>query len=71
MKGVKFMNWEYKALYTAGGDIYANIGPNSPFEQINEYGKDGWELVSIASINGKNGETTNLHITSRECSLTV
>ncbi|HSS52486.1 MAG TPA: DUF4177 domain-containing protein, partial [Thermoanaerobaculia bacterium] len=46
--------WEYKIINIRSENY--RLDPNSA-TQLNQLGEDGWELVSITSVNFKTGAT--------------
>lgn len=49
--------WEYKIINIRSENY--RLDPNSA-PQLNALGEDGWELVSITSVNFKTGATDNI-----------
>jgi len=49
--------WEYKVINIRSENY--RLDPNCA-EKLNRLGADGWELVSIASVNFKSGATDNI-----------
>jgi hypothetical protein len=49
--------WEYKVINVRSENY--RLDPNSARE-MNALGEDGWELVSITSVNFKTGATDNI-----------
>jgi hypothetical protein len=49
--------WEYKIINIRSENY--RLDPNS-VTQLNLLGEDGWELVSITSVNFKTGATDNI-----------
>ena len=49
--------WEYRIINIRSENY--RLDPNSA-EQLNRLGADGWELVSITSVNFKSGATDNI-----------
>jgi hypothetical protein len=49
--------WEYKIINIRSENY--RLDPNS-VTQLNQLGEDGWELVSITSVNFKTGATDNI-----------
>jgi len=49
--------WEYKIINIRSENY--RLDPNSA-TQLNQLGADGWELVSITSVNFKTGATDNI-----------
>jgi hypothetical protein len=50
-------NWEYKIINIRSENY--RLDPNSA-PQLNALGAEGWELVSITSVNFKSGATDNI-----------
>ena len=49
--------WEYMSLYIRNSHAYAKQGEtnfNNHDKLFNDYGKQGWELVSVAPLIGSN-----------------
>jgi len=49
--------WEYKVI-NIRSESY-RLDPKCA-EQLNELGRDGWELISMTSVNFKSGATDNI-----------
>lgn len=49
--------WEYKIINIRSENY--RLDPNAAV-QMNELGNEGWELVSITSVNFKTGATDNI-----------
>jgi len=49
--------WEYKIINIRSENY--RLDPNAA-EQMNRMGTEGWELVSITSVNFKSGATDNI-----------
>ena len=49
--------WEYKIINIRSENY--RLDPNAA-TQLNQLGEDGWELVSITSVNFKTGATDNI-----------
>jgi hypothetical protein len=49
--------WEYKII-NIRSEKY-RLDPNAAIE-MNELGRDGWELVGLTSVNFKTGATDNI-----------
>jgi hypothetical protein len=49
--------WEYKIINIRSENY--RLDPNSA-TQLNQLGEEGWELVSITSVNFKTGATDNI-----------
>lgn len=49
--------WEYKIINIRSENY--RLDPNAAV-QLNELGRDGWELISISSVNFKSGATDNI-----------
>ncbi len=49
--------WEYKIINIRSENY--RLDPNAAVE-MNRLGQDGWELVSITSVNFKTGATDNI-----------
>jgi hypothetical protein len=49
--------WEYKIINIRSENY--RLDPNSA-SQLNQLGEEGWELVSITSVNFKTGATDNI-----------
>ena len=49
--------WEYKIINIRSENY--RLDPNAA-AQLNDLGSDGWELVSISSVNFKSGATDNI-----------
>jgi hypothetical protein len=54
---VEMSKWEYKIINIRSENY--RLDPNSA-PQLNLLGEDGWELVSITSVNFKTGATDNI-----------
>lgn len=54
---VQSVQWEYKIINIRSENY--RLDPNAAPE-LNKLGVDGWELVSIASVNFKTGATDNI-----------
>jgi hypothetical protein len=54
---VEMSKWEYKIINIRSENY--RLDPNS-VSQLNQLGEDGWELVSITSVNFKTGATDNI-----------
>jgi len=54
---VEMSKWEYKIINIRSENY--RLDPNS-VTQLNQLGEDGWELVSITSVNFKTGATDNI-----------
>lgn len=50
-------SWEYKIINIRSENY--RLDPNAA-EQLNRLGVEGWELVSITSVNFKSGATDNI-----------
>jgi len=51
------VKWEYKIINIRSENY--RLDPNS-YPQLNKLGAEGWELVSITSVNFKTGATDNI-----------
>jgi hypothetical protein len=53
------MKWEYKTVKLSVSNFLGNIGWNTEKadEFINQFGKDGWELVSGFDLNHNAGNS--------------
>ncbi|MGE5233065.1 MAG: DUF4177 domain-containing protein [Acidobacteriota bacterium] len=51
------MKWEYKIINIRSENY--RLDPNAA-KDLNALGTDGWELVSITSVNFKTGATDNI-----------
>lgn len=51
------LQWEYKIINIRSENY--RLDPNAAVE-LNKLGVDGWELVSITSVNFKTGATDNI-----------
>lgn len=49
--------WEYKIINVRSENY--RLDPNAASE-LNRLGEDGWELISITSVNFKSGATDNI-----------
>ncbi len=49
--------WEYQVINVRSENY--RLDPNSA-QEMNRLGDDGWELVSITSVNFKSGATDNI-----------
>jgi hypothetical protein len=49
--------WEYKIINIRSE--HYRLDPNAVTE-LNRYGSEGWELVSVTSVNFKTGATDNI-----------
>jgi hypothetical protein len=49
--------WEYKIINIRSENY--RLDPNAA-SQLNDLGVEGWELVSISSVNFKSGATDNI-----------
>ena len=49
--------WEYKIINIRSENY--RLDPNA-VTQLNGFGKDGWELVGLTSVNFKSGATDNI-----------
>ncbi len=49
--------WQYKIINIRSENY--RLDPNAA-EQMNRLGQEGWELVSITSVNFKSGATDNI-----------
>ena len=54
---VDMSKWEYKIINIRSENY--RLDPNSA-TQLNQLGEEGWELVSITSVNFKTGATDNI-----------
>jgi hypothetical protein len=54
---VEMNKWEYKIINIRSENY--RLDPNSA-TQLNQLGEEGWELVSITSVNFKTGATDNI-----------
>jgi hypothetical protein len=54
---VAMTKWEYKIINIRSENY--RLDPNAA-TQLNQLGEDGWELVSITSVNFKTGATDNI-----------
>jgi selenocysteine lyase/cysteine desulfurase len=54
---VEVTQWEYKIINIRSENY--RLDPNSA-TQLNQLGEEGWELVSITSVNFKTGATDNI-----------
>jgi hypothetical protein len=54
---VQSVQWEYKIINIRSENY--RLDPNAAPE-LNKLGVDGWELVSITSVNFKTGATDNI-----------
>jgi selenocysteine lyase/cysteine desulfurase len=54
---VAMSKWEYKIINIRSENY--RLDPNA-VTQLNQLGEDGWELVSITSVNFKTGATDNI-----------
>lgn len=54
---VQSVQWEYKIINIRSENY--RLDPNAAPE-LNKLGVDGWELVSISSVNFKTGATDNI-----------
>ena len=53
-------SWEYLVETTeVGGTVQRNLDKMTS-KWLNEFGKDGWELVNITTLNVGNGLTSKL-----------
>ncbi len=49
--------WEYKIINVRSE--HYRLDPNA-YTELNRLGDDGWELVSVTSVNFKTGATDNI-----------
>jgi hypothetical protein len=58
------MNWEYKTVKLKVSDIWGNVGmnPEKADEFINQFGLQGWELVSVIDLNQSMGQSKEVVI---------
>jgi selenocysteine lyase/cysteine desulfurase len=54
---VAMTKWEYKIINIRSENY--RLDPNAA-TQLNQLGEEGWELVSITSVNFKTGATDNI-----------
>src|SRR3954447_6032301 len=54
---VEMNKWEYKIINIRSENY--RLDPNAA-TQLNQLGEEGWELVSITSVNFKTGATDNI-----------
>jgi selenocysteine lyase/cysteine desulfurase len=54
---VEMSKWEYKIINIRSENY--RLDPNAA-TQLNQLGEEGWELVSITSVNFKTGATDNI-----------
>src|SRR4029078_12242039 len=56
-EGVEMSKWEYRIINIRSENY--RLDPNAA-TQLNQLGEEGWELVSITSVNFKTGATDNI-----------